>query len=319
MHSSIRFALSALLLTICSAAQSIHLPRRYNVVKAENGLVIGWNVESEDPQAEQVGIYDTDGKPVVELHPLRLVPGAKRASIHDVSARPGTLIAVAAVYRKDNATVPAATLLCFDFQGNPLTALALAPSREAWRVTLDSVANIWTLTTSAGGLSPSEAPMVVAYTKSGSVLREVLRRSEFSIHASEIQENSTVGSPAFGYTSRAVWLWLPGSTDLVTINGADGSVQRRSTTGLPNQSKHEIPERVVLTDAGTLLAQVWIDQEAPQLPRVSFFFRPGVTKLWSQFYPPCSNCTLIGADSVNAFFVKKGETGSDIYNAPLPQ
>lgn len=314
----IRVALSILVITLCAGAQTTHLPERYSRVKAENGLIIGWHVKSEDPQATQISVYDRDGKVLAGLNPLRLVREAKRASILDVSAHPRGVIAVSVVYRKDDASVPAAALLWFDFAGNPLTALALAPSREAWRVTVDSDLNVWTLTAGAGDSKPSEAPMVVGYTASGSVLKEVFKRSEFPLHAIETQENSTFGAPGFGHTSHAVWFWLPGSTDQVTFN-ADGSGVHRSTTSLPYQSKHATAQRVALTDDGTLLAQVWTEEDAQRTPQASFFFRSESTKAWSPFSPPCSNCTLIGADSGNAFFIKWEKNGSDIYTAPLPK
>jgi hypothetical protein len=315
MRANVGVALPTfLLLSVFSAAQTIHLSERYSRVKVENGLILGWHVNSADSQAPQITVYDSNGHILVALYPLRLVPGASEAFVHDVSARPGGVIAVAAAYRKDNASVPAFALLLFDFKGNPLTTLALAPSRQAWRVTLDSESNLWTLTAGAGGLSPSEAPMVVGYTASGSVLKEVLSRSEFPLHASETQENPKVGAPGLGVSSRAIWFWLPGSTDLVTFY-ADGSGVQRSMTGLP---KSTTAERVVRTDAGTLLAQVRNEQDSSKGRKGSFFLRSAVTKTWNQFYAPCA-CTLIGADSADAFFIQMGENGSDIYKTHIPE
>jgi hypothetical protein len=316
MRLNIAIALSLAVLTFYAAAQTVHLSEAYSRVKVENGLIIGWNVASEDRQATQVDVYDNNGKLLVTLSPLRLIPEAKRVTIHDVSARPGAFIAVAAVYRKDNSTVPAGSLLCFDFRGEPLTALALAPSRGAQRLTVDSDGNIWTLTGGAGDISPSEAPMIVGYNIAGSVLKELFKRSEFPLHAAETQENGEVGSPALGHTSKDVWFWLPGSTDEVTFR-TDGSSVRRSTTGLPGHSKKEIPERLVLTEGGTLLAQIFDEQLSPRTSEVSFFSRPPSAKVWSRFEPPCSGCFLIGADSENTFFLKKDRNGSDIYTARL--
>jgi hypothetical protein len=312
MRSRIGAILLCLVLTAGGASQEIHLPERYNRVKAENGIIIGWHVKSEDRQAKQIDVYGKDGKLLLGLDLLRLVPEAKWAQVNDVSARPGGFIAVAAVYLKDAASSPAAALLCFDFRGNLLTSLALAPSRDAWRLTVDPQGNIWTLTAGAGDLDPSQAPMVVGYTASGTVVRELFKRSEFPLHASQLQENPTVGAPGFGHTAGAIWFWLPGSTDEVTFS-PDGSSARRSTTGLPTISKHGTMQRLLLTDGGTLLAQVWNGQEP------SFFSRSAMTNVWRPFAAPCSQCTLIGADSGNALFIKWQQEGSEIYAAPLPE
>ena len=254
-------ALSTLIVTLCASAQPVHLQEKYNRVKVENGLIIGWYINAEDPKARQISIYDRDGKFLAGLDPLMLVREAKSASILDVSANSRGLVVVSVIYRKDNATVPAASLLFFDFAGNPVTALALAPSREAWRVTVDSELNVWTLTAGARDRQPSETPMIVGYAPSGSVSKELFKRTEFPLHAKETLESPEVGAPSFGHGSHSVWLWLPGSTDHVTFN-ADGSGVHRSTTGLPNQEDHATAQRVVLADDGTLLAQMWTEGNA---------------------------------------------------------
>ena len=312
MRSWILPLLFSLAVALGGAAQQIHLPERYSRVKAENGLIIGWHARVRDRQARQIGVYDRDGKLLLDLGLLSLVPGAKQVSVHDVSARPGSFIAVAAIYRKDDLSNPAAALLCFDFSGNPLTSVALAPSREIWRLTVDSEGNIWTLTAGAGGLDPSQAPMVVAYTVSGAVIREIFKRTEFPLQASQIQENAQVGAPGFGHTENAIWFWLAGSTDEVTFR-PDGSSVHRSQTGLPGASKHETMQRVLLTDSGTLLAQIWDEQEP------SFFSRSAAMGVWRSFAAPCSKCILIGADSGKALFIKLQQGSSDIYAAPLPE
>src|SRR5258708_13896234 len=132
MRVQLRLAVSILLLTCWSTAQTVVLPAQYSNVKAENGLIVGWHVSSEDRTATQVDVYDREGTLLVGLSPLRLAPEAQRATIHDVSAFPGRIIAVAALYRKGNDSVPASSLLYFDFRGNLLLALALEPSHGIW-------------------------------------------------------------------------------------------------------------------------------------------------------------------------------------------
>ena len=56
------------------------------------------------------------------------------------------LFAAAVTYRKSQDTVPAASLLYYDFSGKPLLALALDPSREVSYLTVDAQSNVWTLT-----------------------------------------------------------------------------------------------------------------------------------------------------------------------------
>jgi len=62
MRLNIAIALSLAVLTFYAAAQTVHLSEAYSRVKVENGLIIGWNVASEDRQATQVDVYDNNGK-----------------------------------------------------------------------------------------------------------------------------------------------------------------------------------------------------------------------------------------------------------------
>jgi hypothetical protein len=309
---------SILMIALCAKGQTVHLPEKYNRVKVENGLIVCWQVKSEDPQVKQIYVYDRDGKLVSSLDLLRLVREAKRSSVLDVSAHPNGLIVASTIYRKDDSSIPAAALLWFDFAGNPIKAVALAPSREAWRVTIDSESNVWTLTAGSGESKPSDVPMIVGYSSSGSVVKEVSKRSEFPIHAKEILEDERTGASGFGHTSRGLWLWLPGSNDQVTFK-SDGSIMSRSTTGLPTQVLHPTAHRVALTDSGTLLAQVWGDGELEPKPQSAFFIHAQSSKEWIRYTAPCSQCNLIGIDSGSAFFIKWEKTGSDVYSASVPQ
>ena len=94
-------------------------------IKSENGLTLTWLLVCSDSNASQVDVFDEEGRSILGLNVLRLVPDALRVSIYDVSARPGREIAVAAVYRKAGKPYvrPVATLLnsCFAPLGHVTT------------------------------------------------------------------------------------------------------------------------------------------------------------------------------------------------------
>ncbi len=306
------------LLTCWCRAANVQIAGHYDAVKAENGLIIAWQMASEDRTTQQVRIYDTGGKFLVGVAPLRLVSEAKRATVHDVSAVPGRLIAIAAVYRKSEDSVPAASLLYFDFRGNLLLALALDPSREAARLTIDDESNVWTLLEGVGDRNPADEPMVVGYDASGNVLKEISRRSQFPYHAVELRDSDPVGAVGFGHSSDSVWFWLPGSTDLVTF-GISSSLLERSITGLPNRSAREIPEKVLLTDKGTLLVEIRSSRDERDPGQINFLSKPPATNQWKPFRSPCSSCRLIGTDGNQALFMRAQQGGIQIYAASMPE
>jgi hypothetical protein len=57
--------------------------------KAENDLIISWQLESRDVTTSQVSVSDRQGHEITSLKILGLVPDASFAHVHDVSARPG--------------------------------------------------------------------------------------------------------------------------------------------------------------------------------------------------------------------------------------
>lgn len=197
-----------------------------------------------------------------------------------------------------------------DVKSLSYTELAV-PRRCAWNIGPVKFAGV-------GERKPSEEPMVVGYSPSGDVLKEVAKRSEFPDHASEIQENDRVGVTGFGHTSDSIWFWLPGSTDLVTFK-THGSSLNRSVTGLPNQSPREITVRVLRTDIGTPLTEIRSSQDEQHGGQFNFFSRSAATNQWEPFYPPRSLCTLIGTDSGQALFLKAQDGRLQIYVAPLPE
>jgi hypothetical protein len=317
-------ALSTLFLTCWCCAQNVEtqnvqIPRHYDVVKAENGLIIGWQMASEDRAARQIDVYDMKGTFLTGLSPLRLVPEAKRTTVWDVSALPGQMIAVAVDYRKSDDAVPSSSLLYFNFRGDPLQALALDASREARHLTVDGDSNVWTLTMGAGERKPSGEPMAVGYKPSGEVLKEVAKRSEFPTDASLTQEDDTMGLTGLGHNADSVWFWLPNSTELVTFKTHGSSQMRRFVTGLPKQLPQEVVLRLSRTDAGALLAWVRGSEDDHSPGQFNFFSRSAPRNHWEFYAPPCSQCSLIGVDGGEALFLKEQGGQSEIYEAPVPE
>ena len=301
-----------------SSAASTHLPLKWPAeLKAENGLLIAWQTKSESRETPQIEVYGERATLLASLTPLRHAPEAKHATVHDVSALPQHIIAAAVTYRKSQNTVPATSLLYYDFSGNLMLALALDPSREIAYLTVDQRSNVWTLTMGSGGRNPSEVPMVVVYGPTGAVVKEMLKRTDFPAHTTFTQEDETIGVPAVGHGDGVVWFWLPGSTDLVSIRTDSYSVERTST-GLPQRSAREAPLRMVRSDSGSLLAEIMSKQDDQHPAEFGFFVRSAATRHWERFNPPCVNCLLVGSDEGKAFFKGHAEDGEEIYEVALP-
>jgi hypothetical protein len=319
MRHAFYITVSALLLAGWCRAQLVQIPGHYEFVKVENGLIMGWQMASEDRATRQISVYDMKGTFLTGLSPLRLVSEAKRATVWDVSALPGHMIAVAVDYRKSDDTVPASSLLYFSFRGDPLLALALDASREVRHLTVDGDSNVWTLTMGVGQRKPSEEPMAVGYSPSGEVLKEVAKRSEFPADASLTQEDDRIGLTGFGHSADSVWFWLPSSTELVTFKTHGSSQMSRFVTGLPKQSPREVVLRLLRTDAGTLLAWVRGSEDDRSPGQFNFFSRSASRNHWEFYAPPCSQCSLIGVKGGEALFLKDQGGQSEIYEAPVPE
>jgi hypothetical protein len=280
---------------------------RNKMMKFENGLIISWSGVTEDASANQVDIFDGEGRPITSFNVLRLVPEAKRVSIYDVSASPGRMIAVAAVYasKEGNQKVrPTASLLLFDFGGNLLSTFALEPWRQISRLAIDDDANLWTLTTHADSKDTSTLPMVVEYSTDGAVVKELLPRSMFPLHAASTKENSTIGSPSMGYdSSSGLWFWLPGSTELVIVPAREGTPAVMKT-GLPKSSLHEGPHNIVRESSGNVVAQIREDKDDGSSQLAYYTWSPS-TKSWVRFKPgACNGDWLIGVGDNKQVYVR---------------
>jgi hypothetical protein len=298
------FRSALLLLTVissyCAHAQyigSIAHPNGKHM-RFENTLIISWVGVSHDPTAKQVKIFDERGRSVVELEVLRLVPEAREVGIYDVSARPGNVIAVAAVYasKEGNKRVrPAASLLTFDFDGRLLSASALKASRQVSLLEVDEESNIWTLTDFADeGDDPATLPMVVEYTSGGLEARKVLTRGMFPFHARANVENAAIGAPSMGYDSGTLWFWLPGSTDLAIVSTNDGTSVLAKTGLPPNAGTEMRPIRVVREPSGNVVGQFY-ERGSDGASKSSYYSWSTSSESWSKFKPAaCDGDRLIG-------------------------
>lgn len=228
--------------------------RGLDFTKTDGQLIISWSRVSQKREADQIEVYDSQGNRLSSVKVLAAVEGAEKVSIWDVSARRDKRIAVAAYLVNKGGSVPA--LLYFNFKGSLLSATALAPSRAIRLLVLDDDLGAWALGMGAGGQNPSEVPLVVNFDPSGHIRKEIIKRAQFPSDAQILQEGRRVGSPAMGIDGDAIWIWLPGSAELVTIQKSDYSVAR-ATTGLPDQAGSDVREltRLIRLPSGVLIGE----------------------------------------------------------------
>ena len=289
--------------------------------KAENGLIISWVDVPADVSAEgnagagQVGIFDEHGQPIASFNVLRPVEGARAVGIYDVSAWPGGAIAVAAVYASeegDRLVPPAASLLLFDFSGRLLSAYALGPVREIRKLAVDESSNIWTLTENFDEGDPLAVPMVVEYSAEGAFIREELPRSVLWSHGVPPKEGMYSGRITMGCDAGIIWIWLPGSTDLVTISTSDGKASIVQT-GLPKREKYkEDPVDVAREPSGNVVGVFREDGDNGKSELAYYAWSPS-TKVWSRFKPgPCDGKRLLGVGNAEQIYYGFGDREGDI-------
>jgi hypothetical protein len=288
-------------------------------IKVENDQLIWWlSGRVTDSSKDQIVIAGKQGNKSLGLNILSLVPEATSVSIWDVSVRPQQLIAVSAVYAKGAGVRPAAVLLLFNSRGNLLSALALEPSRQIEALNIDENLNIWTLTTHSDEQAPSVVPMVVEYDRNGTVVRQVLSRDQFPMHANSNQVNPEIGSIVSGYDAGIFWFWLPGSTDMVTVRTSDGTVAR-TQTNLPEAPKdqHFVPLLIAKESSGALIAEV--SERGQNLKHhVGYYSWSPETKTWSAFSPDvCAGHRLVGINANEHVYVRGADNDICTYERPL--
>jgi hypothetical protein len=271
--------------------------------KYENGMILSWHSMASDAGSSQVDISDKNGNHLASLDVLRLVPEAAKVDISDVSAIRG-LIAVAAAYISKNGSAqvrPASALILFDFSGNVVSFLSVAPWRDALRIELDTNSNIWALGSNADDSKPAgSGSMLVEYSQKGAVLKELLPRSLFPTHADEIKGNTEIGYAAMGRNAGTLWFWLPGSTDFVTMESSGGAPSMLKT-GLPSSNKPLHPVSISRDNSGSLIAQFREDDSSQA---VYYRWSPS-NKSWARFEPGvCAGGWLVGGDETERIYLK---------------
>ena len=277
-------------------------------LKVENGLIISWNAISTDPEESAVEISDQGGRPLVGLKILPVVLDTRLVGIHDVSAMPGKLIAVAAVYVSKQAIPNAARLLLFDFNGRLRSSLPLDPVRYMARLEVDDSSNIWTMTGSANGQNPATLPLVIEYRPDGSIEKELIPRSRFPLHAADLKEDLEIGSVAMGYHSGVIWFWLPGSTDLVTIPADRGGFQVVETQLPRTPTRKVVPMHLFRQSSGDLVAEFHEDGPDGEM-EIRDYVWSATKKSWSESQPEsCVGGRLIGDDATGRFYLQFAST-----------
>lgn len=272
--------------------------------KAEDGLILSWQLKSEDATERQVSISDGQGRLITSLKLLKIVPSAASAWVYDVSARPGGFIAVAADYVSKEGSQrlrPASALLLFNFDGTLLSFFSLAPWRAIERLEIDDQSNIWTLTSIAEeGKDPAKCSMLVEYTPNGDVVKELLARNLFPLHAGEIQGNSTIGFTHMGYDRAGLWFWLPGSEVFVTIPSSGGE-PKIVKTGLPGGDVFEVQTNMTREESGDLVGQF---REGP-MGRDAYYRWSPSTKSWiASQAGECNGGWLVGNEGRGLVYIK---------------
>lgn len=283
--------------------ETIHNFSAKGWAKAENGLIIFWHSMPKDVTGKDVELFDKWGRAITSLRVLGLVPDATTVAIYDVSARPGRIIAVSAVYAsKERGVRPASALLIFDFRGSLLSFFAMAPWRHILRLEVDEDSNIWALNENAEqGKDPAESSMVTEYTTQGTVLKELLPRNLFPSHTDRIHGGGKVGFAAIGYDPTGMWFWLPGSTDLATA--LSGGQLVTTKTGLPNGDAKEYPVNLVRQGPENRLVAEFREGENP---RPSYYWWSQSAKSWTRFKPgECDGGWLIGTDGNDQVYLRQ--------------
>lgn len=303
-------------ISILSAQRMATLPTDPGGIKIEEGRFCWWRVNTSDPASPQVKIFERDGSLLAALNILETVPEAKSVSIYDVAVRGNSLIAVAAMYSKDQGSQPAGALLYFDFSAKLLSFVALHPSRSILKLAIDESLNVWTLTTSSGGKEPSEVPMLVQYDARGRVVGNFLTRAMFPMHAEDVQESPATGFAAFGYQTGTLWFWLPGSTELVTFKARTGETSRAST-GLPG-SGETAPRSLYRQPSGALVAEVVQPRQGePRFIMTRYLWSPD-GRQWTPSAPAaCPQGALVGVSDNELFLANVSERSTEICAAPV--
>lgn len=221
-------------------------------VKIDNGYVIVLSRPNASKRAHRILLYDRSGDRLARVDPLEAAEGAEDLAVWDVSVGPSGLLAVAAVaVGRTRGNV--ATLLIYGGGNRLVTALGLEPWREIVKLQVDSDGSIWALGAGAGGKDPALVPAIMRFDSRGQV-KDFLPRATLPSRNAIVTEQGIAegGDIGFGLTAQQVWLYLPLSRSLVTMN-KDGGGVTVTPTGEPavpfSYSTSELPTVLVQRSA----------------------------------------------------------------------
>jgi hypothetical protein len=289
-----------------------HLSR--NAIKIDNGFIIAWVAGTHDERnTDDVRIFDEGGRDVAKLNVLQAAPGASAVGIEDASVRHG-LIAIAAIYVKregNRAIAGEHSLLLFDFRGRLTSAFRLEDWQDISNLEIDDQSNIWTLTQGSAGKNPSTVPMLLEYSPSGAILKQLLPRDLFPLHATNVTSTPSNGMATMGYDSGIVWFWLPGSTDFVSISASDGE-SKMMKTQLPIKTHYTEVPLTIARESGpsnTIVGEFREDGANGESNLAYYRWSPSAVA-WAPFEPgACAGDRLIGvSDSRQLYFDYKGDS-----------
>ncbi|MGA2697215.1 MAG: hypothetical protein ABSE92_14220 [Terriglobales bacterium] len=230
--------------------------RHPQATKAENGFLIFWQGGIiNDRSAGQVQLFNERRALLLSLDAFSPVRESRDMSIYDVSARPGGLIAVSAVYasKEGNANVaPASAILVFDFKGHLRSALAL--ENTAIRLIVDTESRIWALTDA--GSSGEGKPTLLELSTDGKVLREIDLRQTFPQNIELIADGirKLINWTSMRDGGNSISMWLSGSANIMRISKTDGGVSIEAT-GLPLKTDEQLSPVIIAAD-GDLTTEV---------------------------------------------------------------
>lgn len=163
------------------------------------------------------------------------------------------------------------------------------------KLAVDEQSNVWTLTEGTTGKDASTVPLLVEYDSTGTVVQELLKRSQFPADADIV--HTDIGMVGFGYVNGAIWFWTPASQDFVTVDVRNGSFTKVHT-GMPNQFPAEAPMGT-FRDGDSLVSLI-LGAPKPHSPGTWGIFRWSPTQGWSRIQPvECQEQKLLLGDLEN--------------------
>lgn len=315
------FAFLIFSLPACLQAQYVGIVEPANQTqreqpKIENGLIISWpRGILGDPAADQVELFDEHSmRRVVGINVLRPMEWAQSVSIDQVAAR-ANLIVVSAVYESKDGnehTPAAAALLVFDLRGKLVSAIACRD--EILQLAFDDKQNVWALTDAGDGRTTVD-PRILEYTIEGKVVREWKLREVFPLSA-ELRldgERNLTNWTTMQFDKATLWVWLSGSTDLISISTNDGKVSKH-TTNLPIRAGYSETQLspVLREHSGDMIAE--FREDGPLgVSQIKYYRWSLSQRSWTQFTPgACAGERLVGVDDAGQIYATEKFGKTDI-------